>query len=299
MFRTQPALGTTIEIRVTGSTADVAAEINEVAIAEIARLDAILSTADPESEFSQWRLGEVPEPSPELSEVLAFALEWKVRSGAAFNPMAGLLAAEWTRAEPFGIRPTPERLAEIVDDITEPRIRFERGIPQPEGDASAMELDAITNSWIVDRALSAASGPHPTVSISINAGGDIASRGAEGIVVGVPHPSHADGLTFVTLHDAAIAISARGRRGFTIGGEHPELVLDPRTGEPVDYLASIAVIAPNAATAAVVAIVAGMRTASAAVRYCDTLDGVAALVVEPDGEVTASERWSEVVTASV
>ena len=60
-------------------------------------------------------------------------------------------------------------------------------------------------------------------------------------------------LTKVAIAGQGLATSGSARRGFRIDGRWYSHVIDPRDGWPVDRVASATVIAPDAATADVVA----------------------------------------------
>ena len=60
-------------------------------------------------------------------------------------------------------------------------------------------------------------------------------------------------MATIEIDNEALATSGGARRWWTIGGKRYSKVLDPRTGLPVDSVASATVVARNAAEADVLA----------------------------------------------
>jgi thiamine biosynthesis lipoprotein len=99
--------------------------------------------------------------------------------------------------------------------------------------------------WALDRAADLLF-DHDIRTFSINAGGDIITRGRprpdRGWRIGIQHPDRRDCVAAVIeLEDGAVATSARYERG-----DH---IIDPRTGRPAVGLASVTVIGSDLADA--------------------------------------------------
>lgn len=294
--RYEPLLGTVVEVRIVLHDADrddEAAALSTSIIDEIVRLQSILSSVDPTSEFSRWCRGEVDRPSMELATVLALAADWQRRSDGRFNPATGALTAAWRAAESSGREPHADDLARIVADIARPRWDAVDGQVQRRGDATDCTLNAVAKGWIADRAVDFADTVDGLALVAVNAGGDIAVRGPGALDVGIEDPAtpwdNAPPLAVVELRRCGLATSGSARRGFDIGTRRSH-VLDPRTGRPVDGTASISVVAPTTAEADALATMLGVDAPEAAIVEATALD-VACLVVTPDGRRLATEPW--------
>lgn len=287
VFRHHGLLGTVVELRVTAADEEVAERVDATVIAEIERLGAILSARDERSELRRWARGEVAEPSPELAAVLASAEEWTRRSGGAFDPRVGRLVDVWSRAAADGRVPDDDELGRAL-------------AVAPDGAADAppgiVDLSAIAKGWIVDRAAALGGSQAGVGSLTVNAGGDLRHVGAGSIVVGIEDPrrpyDNAPPLVAVRLGPGALATSGGARRGWRIDGRWYPHVLDPRTGRPVDRVASASVLAPDAATADVVATVLTVAEIDEGLAFVEGLDGVEGLVVARDGTVSRSPGWA-------
>lgn len=272
-----------------GADATRAESIDTAVAAEMIRLEGIFNAFDTSSELSRWKRDELPDPSPELCTVMATALDWQVRSGGRFHPLAGTMSAVWIAAERAGVRPQRAALAALAADIAAPRYRIELGRPVRAGDCTDLNLNAIAKGFIVDRALEVVA--DHGLAVMINAGGDLAHRGPRPIDISLENPlrpfDNEPPLLVMPIANAAIATSGGARRGFRFGDRRHSHVIDPRTGWPADRLASITVIANDAMTADVVATVLGVQAPAAALAEAPTL-GVECIVVTNDGIVHRS-----------
>ena len=84
---------------IAGSDAD-ADRAEAAVLAEIQRLNAILSGYEATSEFRRWAgtRGKGVSVSPELAEVLGLWDRWRTRSGGALNPAAEAISQVWKNA---------------------------------------------------------------------------------------------------------------------------------------------------------------------------------------------------------
>ena len=99
-FHYEQVLGTSFELKVVAPSAAIAARAEAAAMEEIARNARILSSYDPDSEFSRWfRTHGVPTPvSPELFDVLSLFDRWRARSSGALDPAAEAATRLWKTA---------------------------------------------------------------------------------------------------------------------------------------------------------------------------------------------------------
>ncbi len=297
-FEHQGVLGTAIDVRIGAADEEVAALVDAAVIAEMVRLEHVLSAFDESSELCRWRRGEDVVVCSEFSKVMGQTLEWQVRSDGGFNPMVGELGALWRRAEINGRMPDPSEVAAVAAAVRPPRFAMVDGSPVPTGDCSMLSLNAIAKGYIVDRALVAGERAG-ALSVCVNAGGDLAHRGSGTMQVGIENPhrpyDNEPALTVIEIAGSAVATSGDARRGFQIGEQWLGHVIDPHTGRPVDAVASITVVAGDAMTADVLATVAGVMDPDRAVEYLDGLDGVCGLVVDRDRRQWPTMGWASLV----
>ncbi len=274
---------------------DHARRIDELVIAEMLRLERIVSIFDTESELERWKRDEVAEPSHDLCELMALGLAWQIDSAGAFNTAAGVVSGAWSAAAAAGSEPSDADLATLAASIAAPRYRIEEdGRPTRTGDCSPLDFNAIAKGWIVDRAVERAMVGDPEMGLVVNAGGDLLHRGEQPVRVGIENPlrpfDNEPPIATIELANAGLATSGRARRGVRIGGRWHSHVVDPQSGRAVDHLASVSVVAADAATADVVATIVGVLEPADALTSATGLD-VACLVVDAGGAHHANERW--------
>ncbi len=299
-YEHQGLLGTTVDVRVAAVDNATADSVDVAVVAEIARLERVFSAFDDRSELCRWRGRERLAPSREFAELMGHALDWQIRSGGGFNPLAGEMSGLWREAETEGSPPSDVALAAAVASIREPRFEMVDGLPVATGDCSALNVNAIAKGYVVDRALDAAD----RLGLSwvcVNAGGDLAHRGVGAVRVGIENPhrpyDNEPPLMVIRLADAALATSGHARRGFRVGDRWFGHVLDPRTGWPVKEIASISVVAGDAMTADVLATVAGVMAPDEALGFLDGVDDVEGLVVIEDGLQLTTVGWTDLMVS--
>lgn len=302
-FRHHPYLGTDLEVRVGGLDEDEAVALDAVVRAEVERLERIFSVFDENSELRRWARRDLARPGPELLEVLTGALHWQRWSGGRFNPFVGVIGRRWARAEREGVEPTEQELEALAGAIAAPRFAVDaEGRLAVLGDLDGADLNAYAKGWIVDRAIDrAVEACHRPASLDlvVNAGGDLRHVGRHPLVVGIENPhrpyDNEPPLTTIGLRNAAVATSGPARRGFTVGERRHSRIIDPRTGHTVEQIASVSVVAPDAATADVAATALGVGEPTEAPARATVL-GLACLLVRSDGEQQANEAWRHLET---
>lgn len=230
----------------------------------------------------------------------ALAQDWLAVSDGALHPNLGRLKQRWREAERTGRLPNREECLELAEQLGElpfaVRHQGDAGRVQRLGDCSGIDLDALAKGWIVDRASEA--GMVPGVErVLVNVGGDVRLIGTGSARIAVEDPrsalDNAAPLAVVALPAGGLASSGAARRGFRVGGRWYGHVLDPRTGWPVEAVAGVTVVAPDAASADALATVVGVEGLTDAATALLERRGAAALVVPASGDVLASDRWPE------
>jgi len=111
------ALGTSMEMKVVATSDSAEERAEAAALAEIKRLNSVLSGYDPTSEFSRWAKtrNQAVKVSPELMEVLKLWDAWRVRTDGALNPAAEAVIRVWKQAEKSGKLPSGADLTKAAN----------------------------------------------------------------------------------------------------------------------------------------------------------------------------------------
>jgi thiamine biosynthesis lipoprotein len=291
-------LGTSLEIQVVASEV-VARQAEAAALTEIERLEAVFSCYSPTSELRRWQeTRAIPvRLSPELLQVLQASERWRVATRNAFHPATEVLTQRWKRAAEAGCEPSDAELVALVAGLDEPVWQ----LAGAEGTATRLQdvpvnLNAIAKGFIVDRACERAAAEPGVRQVLLNLGGDLRVLGPNGVVVGIADPArdaeNVAPLLRVRVTNGAVATSGGYRRGVRVGERWHSHLLDARTGQPVEHVASASVVAATAMEADVLATACSVLHPDESLALVDSLPGVACLLVTPDGQVRRSTGWA-------
>jgi thiamine biosynthesis lipoprotein ApbE len=281
-------LGTSLELQVVAER-DVDARRAELeALAEVDRLEPILSCWSRSSEVARWLTtfdADVP-VSPELAEVLDACETWRLRTGGAFDPAAQAIIE--SLRDGAGERRPDESAPRWVVDRTAGTARCLT--------RHSVSLDAIAKGYIVTRAAARARAVDGVDDVLLNVGGDLQHFGVSPVAVGVADPSapaeNAPPIAVVRIMDAALATSGGYRRAFIANGRRVSHIVDPRTGCPAERIASASVFAVDCATADALSSAFSVLTPDDSIALAEALPGVGCLLVERDGTVITNAAWN-------
>ena len=298
---TRMLLHTFVEIKAYGANAKRAVEAS---FAEMERVNRLLNNYDPSSEISQINRAAGLKSitiSPETLEALTSAKYYGELSGGALDITVGPLLELWgfNQEEP-GIKadlPLPDilnRVKQLVDyrllqlDI----IKSTAMLPKK---GMWIDTGSFTKGYAVDRAASVLKKQGIT-QVLITAGGTILALGKKpggtSWQVGIRHPREEGKLLGSTpLEDQAISTSGDYERFYHYRGHRICHIIDPRSGQPVESVQSISVIAPTAMASDVLSTVLFVLGAQKGLSLVENLPGVEAMITDQEGKVYLSPGW--------
>jgi FAD:protein FMN transferase len=299
-FAYDHVLGTSLELLVTAARQSVARRAESEALAEIDRLEPLLSGWSSTSELALFLAthdADVP-VSAELAELLQASAQWRERTAGTFDPAVQsivdrLRSGDADDAETLARRGALREPLWLVDRASGTARRLTR---------RAVTLDAIAKGYIVARAAMRARSVEGVADVLLNVGGDVQHFGKHAVAVGVADPAapaeNVPPIAVVRLQNAALATSGGYRRGFLIDGRRVSHIIDPRTGRPAERVASASVIAPDCATADALSTAFCVMTPAESVALADSLGDVGCLLVQLDGSVTTNQSWNDRAVAA-
>ncbi len=191
--------------------------------------------------------------SPDTMEVLRVSKQLNADTGGAFDVTCLPLFALWGQAGKAKSLPTDAILSAAKAKCGWDKWKLLDGGAVKSVDGAGMGLGGVAKGWAIDRAAEAmmATGcPGGLVEV----GGDLRCFGRPAHkgkwIVAVQNPFNPHGGEFfgtLALGDAAVCTSGNYERFSLINGKHYSHIVDPRTGEPVDFAPSVTVVAPTAA----------------------------------------------------
>lgn len=280
----------------------------EAALDEIGDLEDLLSVYRGDSAVS--RLNQQAAEAPvrinyRLYELLKRAAELTRQTEGAFDVATGAMVKAW------GFLRGPKR----VPDQTEWREAIARsGMRHVVFDDEAasvrytvpgleINLGSIGKGYGIDEALKRMMTDFGTDCVLIQGGrSSVRAIGSpagdeHGWLLAIQDPSEPDRrLGAVYLKDRALATSSSVNQFFEAGGQRYGHLIDPRSGRPADGLASVTVLAPDAATADALSTALFVMGLDKATAFCQNHPEIAALLVPNRNGDDGQDTLPRVVT---
>ena len=281
----------------------------QAAMAEIDRLDAMMSTWVPTSDVSRINAaagnGEWIPVAPETFAVLEKSLWIAKESHGAFDITVGAFKGLW-KFDEDNDGSLPKRAdvlarLKLVDyrglllDAAQSRARLARA-------GQSITLGGIAKGLVVDHAVAALR----AVGLSdfvMQAGGDLFAAGKHGDrewKVGIQDPragTHDErsvdtSFALLSLSESAFNTSGDYERFILKDGKRYHHILDPRTGYPVTHTRSVTVLAPTSFLADTLDTAVFVMGAEQGMRLIESLPGVEAVIVDAHNQVHVSKGLS-------
>jgi FAD:protein FMN transferase len=199
--------------------------------------------------------GEVYEADQEMVDLLKSATVLSEQSGNLFNPAIGHLIRLWgfQSSDIIEHGPAPEEISRWVN--ADPRMTdlvFNGTRISSRNKAVMLDLGGYAKGYALDQAAKILRTAHVKAAL-VNTGGNILAIGQPGDrpwKVGIRDPRGEGSIASVELHDnEAIGTSGDYQRYFMKDGKRHPHIIDPRTGQTVDLVASVTIIASGGSDA--------------------------------------------------
>jgi thiamine biosynthesis lipoprotein len=224
----------------------------DAALDEVDRIDRLMSHYKPDSPLSQLNREATKAPvktDPELFDFLAECLRYSRESDGAFDITVGPLMKAWGFFRGEGRMPSEQELTKARRGVGFQHVILDEKERTVFFDQLGVELDlgGIAKGYAVDRAVALLKQRGITRALVSAGGSTIYGLGAPpnetGWEVKVQDPVAA-GKTALTvrLKDQALSVSGSYEKFFELGGRRYSHIMDPRTGQPVEGVLSVAVI---------------------------------------------------------
>ncbi|MEW4486514.1 DUF2271 domain-containing protein [Thalassoglobus sp. JC818] len=297
-FFHENVLGTSFELRVEADSKELAEQVESTVLAEIGRLDQVLSRYKVDSELMRWQRGELTAGvSDDLAIVLTQAEQWRQRTGGAFDVRSGAFTAVWKQAEKDQKVPPQELLDGIVKQLGSKPWQQQANNIFDRSDDLQISLDGLAKGYILDSVNQLITTRFPQVrQVTVNIGGDLRKTGQESLTVSIADPANpAIGATPLAkvevVGEVGLATSGGYHRNFEIDGHKHSHILNPCDGQPVKEVVSATVIAPTAMEADAAATSVSVLGVREGIRLIETLPGYECLIADERGIVAFSSGW--------
>jgi thiamine biosynthesis lipoprotein len=248
-------MGTRIAVEVWHEDAVAAASAIDSVIAEMHRVDELMSTFKPESQLSKVNRDAAAGPvkvDPELAGLIARALEFSEMSGGAFDITYASVGYLYDYRERR--HPTEAQIEAALPAINWRHVAVDREASTVRFLRPGVRIDlgGIAKGHAVDACI-AILGERGITNATVTAGGDsriLGDRRGRPWIVGIRHPDDRERvIARIPLEDAAISTSGDYERYFDEDGVRYHHIIDPKTGKSPKGVQSVTVIAPTSTLA--------------------------------------------------
>jgi FAD:protein FMN transferase len=273
----------------------------DAAIAEIRRVEALMTTWRPDSEVSRINAAAGKAPvvvGDETLKIIKDSIHTSEISGGTFDITFETLHGLWKFDEDLDPHPPADkdikaRLAflgfkNIVVDDAKKTVMLAK-------DKTKIGLGGIAKGYAVDRAVAVLDKAGLT-SFFVQAGGDLFARGTkpDGTEwqAGIRDPRGPESKWFakLPLSDHAFSTAGDYERSYIVAGKRSHHLLDPRTGYPADACRSVTIWATSALVADEIDDAVFILGPKKGLELVESIDGVGAVVVDAKNNVWVSKR---------
>jgi thiamine biosynthesis lipoprotein len=292
------AMGTVLEITLVSRDPRMARSALESSFAGVARLEAMLSRFESESELNQLNRGSGQGSravSPDLAEILRLARQYGELTGGSFDVTVGPLVSLWIEAARLDRAPSRREIEEaraLVDFRRigiDPAGRVELPVP-----GMSVDLGAVAKGFALDRMAAELE----TAKLQ----GALLSFGQSSLwAQGAPprEPSWRLALRapdgglagFVQLRDRAFSVSSSLGQWSEIEGRRYGHVIDPRTGLALERGLQASVVSGNATLAEALSTALVVLDPDRGIALVESVPETEARILDESGVVHTSSGW--------
>jgi FAD:protein FMN transferase len=264
-------------------------------LADMRRIDALMSTYKPDSEVSRVNANAAKAPVPvsaELFLLLETSQQYSRLSSGAFDITYASVGYLYDyRANR---RPDNKAIASALQSVDYRQLILDPAKRTVSFGRPGMRIDlgGIAKGHAVDRGIEILKSLGVTHAM-VNAGGDTRVSGdrfGKPWVVGIRHPDRKDEVVLrVPLVDAAFSTSGDYERFFDEGGVRYHHILNPKTGLSPHEVRSVTIIASNATRTDGLTKTVFILGPKAGLEFINTLPDADAIVIAADGKVSYSK----------
>jgi len=295
------AMGTVLELTLVGRNEAALSRARDDALAEVERLEALLSTWRPESDVSRLNraagAGAVP-VAPEVADLLARSADLARETRGSFDVTVGPLVRLWQEAAARGELPGSSAVADARAHVGPDRIAVQRGAPGASAalaGGAAVDLGGVAKGYALDRVRARLG---PTVDAALLSFGQSSTwaighpRGAEGwrLLARGPDGGFAGVLT---LRDRALSVSGSLGQWSEIAGRRYGHVIDPRSGQPLTRGREALVVTGDATVAEALSKALLVLGPQEGIALIEDWPGAEALLLDEDGGAWRTRGWQD------
>jgi thiamine biosynthesis lipoprotein len=290
-------MGSSFELIVVEEDEVIAGRRLEEGVAEIRRIEALLTEFSPDSQTallnSHAGVGPVS-VDPEVHELIGRCLRLSAITQGAFDISAGALKALYNFKERRASLPDAASLSDVLSAVGHRYIKLARDTVFLSRNGMRIGFGAIGKGYAADRVRSLWKSQQVKAGV-INASGDLTAWGVQPDGspwrVGVADPRDPSRiLLWLPVEDAAVATSGNYEQYFDLDGVRYSHNIDPRTGLPVKGIKSVTIVSPSAELSDALATAVTVMGVSAGLHLIDQLPEVHGIIIDDKDRLLSSKN---------
>ena len=290
-------MGSSFELIVVEENEDTAIRRLEEGVAEIQRIEALLTefSQDSQTALLNRHAGEHPiHTDPEVQQLIQRCLHLSFITQGAFDISAGALKALYNFKERQARVPDAALLSNTLANVGHRYIQLSGNTAFLAKKGMHIGFGAIGKGYAADRVRSLWKSKGVRAGV-INASGDLTAWGQQPggnpWKVGIADPREPSRiLLWLPVDDAAVATSGNYEQYFEIDGVRYSHNIDPRTGIPVKGIKSVTVISPSAELSDALATAVTVMGTTAGLHLIDQLPNVHGIIIDDKDQLLSSKN---------
>ncbi|MCF6307142.1 MAG: FAD:protein FMN transferase [Flavobacteriaceae bacterium] len=297
--KTLKLMGSRFDITVVANSENQGNQYIDLAVSEIARIEKVISSWDPNSQTSEINRNAGIKPvkvSEELFNLIERSLAISKLTNGAFDISYASMDRIWKFDGSMKIMPSEENIKESVS-----KVGYKNIILNKENQTVFLKLKgmkigfgAIGKGYAADKAKALLLNNGVKAGI-INASGDLSAWGkqADGKnwMVAITNPlNKAKAFSWFPIDNAAVVTSGNYEKYVQFNGVRYSHIIDPRTGYPSTGIISVSIFTKNAELADAIStsiFVMGVKTG---LDFINQLKGVECIIVDEANKVHSSKN---------
>lgn len=293
-------MGNTFEITVVASDESRAREKISMAIAEIRRIEKLLTTFDENSQTNEVNRFAGIRPvkvDPEVFELIKRSLKISRVTNGAFDITYGSVDKRlWNFDRTMTQLPDAATALEMVRLIDYRKVILDEEACTVMLKEKGMRIGfgGIGKGYAADmaKALLVKEGVHSGI---VNASGDLISWGLQANqkpwTIGIAHPDDArNAFSWLNISDLAIATSGNYEKYVVIDGKKYSHTINPKTGMPVAGIKSVTIISPYAEIADAMATPVMVLGVKAGLQLVNQINYLGCIIVDDDNRIFSTKN---------
>lgn len=298
--RTLLLMGSRFVISVVGDDPDLAEKQIDAAVAEIQRIEKLISSWDENSQTAEVNRQAGIQPVKVDAELLGLIKRAKkiseITQGAFDISFGSIDKKIWHFDGAMTALPAPEVAKQSVRLIDYHNIMLDEEAQTVflKNEGMRIGFGAIGKGYAAEKAKTVLLEMGVTDGI-VNAGGDLTVWGHQPDgspwTIGIANPdSKLDAFSYLEVSNSAVVTSGNYEKFVEIDGKRYTHIIDPRTGYPVSGLKSVTIICLNAEMADALATSVFVLGKEVGLDLINQMQGVHAILVDDTGEISSSKQ---------